>query len=67
LFVPNATLVDVDVDGDVVVAVGLLEQADTKTKVAINTMGATALDRRDKETRIGAILRGGLGADQGLS
>jgi hypothetical protein len=65
LFVPNATLVDVDGDG--VVAVGLLEQADTKAKVAIITRGATALDRWGKEGRIPAILRGTLGANQGLS
>jgi len=67
LFVPNATLVDVDVDGDGVVAAGLLEQADTKTTATISTRGATAPNRRDKEGRIRAILRGSLGGDQGLS
>jgi len=67
LFVPNATLVDVEVDGDGVVAVGLLEQADMKAKVANRATGATALDRRGKEGRMRAILRGSFGADQGLS
>jgi hypothetical protein len=63
LFVPNATLVDVDVDGEGAVAVWLLEQAVTKTKLATSTTGAAALDRWGKEGRIRAILRGGLGAD----
>jgi hypothetical protein len=57
---------DVDADGEGVVAVGLLEQADTKARVASSTTGGRALDRRGKEGRIQAILRGCFGANQGL-
>jgi hypothetical protein len=46
-----------------VVAVWLLEQADTKAKVATSTTGTTAMVRRGQEGRIRPILRGTLGAN----
>jgi hypothetical protein len=68
LFVPNATvlLVPGTVDAEGVVVSWLLEQANTKTKAATSTMGATAMDRRGNERRIQAILYGSLGANKGL-
>jgi hypothetical protein len=60
-FVPSATFVDVDVEGEGVVTVGLPEQAATKAKVATSTTGATAIERRGRGSRIGAILCGSLG------
>jgi len=80
LFVPNATVslpagtdVDVDVDVEVevevevegVVALWLLEQADTKAKVATSATEATAVDRRGNEGRMQVILCVGLGAKPG--
>jgi hypothetical protein len=65
LVVPNVTLVEVAGEG--VAAVWVLEQADAKTKVASSTTGAAAPDQRGQDGRIGAILRGGRGANQGLS
>jgi len=52
LIVPNATLVDVDIDGEGVVAVWLLEQADTKTKPTTSTTGGTAMNRPGKDSRM---------------
>jgi len=74
LIVPNATVspvagtdveveVDVEVDVEGVVALFLLEQAETKVKVATSTTEATAMDRLGNEVRIRAILCGSLGAN----
>ena len=67
-FVPNATFldVDVDVDGEEVVAEGLLPQADTKTRLASRATGALAVARRSTEGRMRAIVRGRFVANQGL-
>jgi hypothetical protein len=78
LIVPNATVspvagtdveveveVDVEVEVEVegVVALWLLEQAETKVKVATSTTEVTAMDRPGNEVRIRAILCGSLGAN----
>jgi len=68
-FVPNATVLPVPgtVDAEGVVVTWLLEQANTRTKLATSTMGVTAMDRRGNERRIQAILYGSLGANKALA